>query len=278
MLLGDFAPGARIGDYVVEAKLGSRGSGLVYAAVHVVLPRRVTIKVSPAAEPWMRELAVEVVREACIVDALDHPGIPRVYECGVLADRRPWMAMELVDGRTLASLLAHGALAVLDAIKLVRDVAEILDHVHARGLVHHHVTPDAIVIPRIARRFPLCLVDWSGARAHDATRPLPFVPTELARYRAPELSLGAGDAAADVYSLGMIARELIIAANESSLVPPLFHALVHNMLHEDPAARPTVATVRQSTEWILDEHVLGAGPITSAMTHEVSGVIESNEP
>ncbi|MGE5185413.1 MAG: protein kinase domain-containing protein, partial [Acidobacteriota bacterium] len=210
-MLGELGPGARIGEYVIERSAPTRGTGHLYEATHRVLPRRVTLKVLPAAAPWNSALAVQLLREACIVEALDHPGIPRVYECGTLADRRPWVATEIVVGPTLTQQIATRALSVVQVVAIVRDVAETLAYAHARGLVHRAVSPRAIVFPPGARRFPLCLVDWSSARTRDSTTPLPFAPPlAVAPYLAPEqLRGGDTDDRGDVFALGMVARELI---------------------------------------------------------------------
>src|SRR5215204_1937057 len=91
LLLGDLVAGTRLGEFVIESSLGARGTGHVYKATHLVLPRRATIQVLPAAEGAVRSVALDLLREACIVDAVDHPGMPRIFECGMLADRRPWI-------------------------------------------------------------------------------------------------------------------------------------------------------------------------------------------
>src|ERR1041384_4904778 len=90
-----FAPGERVGDYVVEGEASYEASAIVYCATHVVLPRQAHLKIT---HPGSRPAAVQLMREACILEALSHPGVPRVHECGVLADRRPWCAIEMVAG------------------------------------------------------------------------------------------------------------------------------------------------------------------------------------
>jgi serine/threonine-protein kinase len=254
LLLGDFTPGTRVGEYIVAGRLATRGTGHVYEATHVVLPRRVIIKVMPAAQEWVMEIALELLREACVIDALDHPGIPRVYECGTLADRRPWIATELVEGPSLATIIEGRSLGALDAAAIVRDVAMVLDYAHGRGLVHSNVMPASIIVPDVTRRFPICLVDWSGARMHDSTTPLPMVPALSTRpYAAPELRIGdVVDSSADIYSLGIVARELLRLACPGS-APPVFTALVRRMLASTPADRPTAEEVVDHAGWLTQE-------------------------
>ena len=142
----------RIGDYVVEHALDAH----TFLATHVVLPRRARVTIAP------REHAVEALREACLLEALHHAGVPRIYECGLLSDRRPWLAVELVDGEPV------GRLSVAGVVALLRDVAEILDHAHRRGVVHGNLRGEAIVRTPLRRGFPVCLLDWGRARVGDA--------------------------------------------------------------------------------------------------------------
>jgi serine/threonine-protein kinase len=253
LLLGGLAVGGRIDDYVIDAQLPSRGTGHLYLATHVMLPRRAVFKVLPAVVAGARELAVELLREACIIDSVDHPGVPRLFETGMLPDRRLFVAIEHVDGPTLASALDARAVEDHAVLTIVRDVADVLACVHAQGLVHGNVVPSAIVVPSRARRHPLCLVDWAAARTLDSARPLPLAPPhESVGYLAPEQLQGQHlDGRADVYALGMIARELGAAAQGD--LPPLFVALVDRMVARDVEQRPSSAEVRDATAWLCGQ-------------------------
>jgi serine/threonine protein kinase len=247
LLLGDLVAGTRVGEFVIEEIIGTRGTGHVYRATHLVLPRRATIHVLPAADGPIRNVALDLLREACIVDAVDHPGMPRIFECGMLPDRRPWIASELIEGVTVANLLETRPVSMTEIIAIVRDVADILAESHRRGLVHCSVAPTSIVIPAQLRRFALCLVDWVAARVHDSTAPLPMVVGS--RYVAPEQASGtAVTDRSDVYSLGRIARDLVDAATAE--VPPMFAALLDSMIADDPQARPSSAEVRSTAVWL----------------------------
>ncbi len=253
LLLGGLVVGDRIADYVVDEHLPTRGSGHLYLASHLVLPRRAVIKILPLAVGAARELTVEQLREACIVDAIDHPGVPRLFETGVLPDRRHWVALEHIDGPSLADALDAHAVEDHAVMTIVRDVADVLASVHAQGLVHANVVPSAVVVPTRARRHPLCLVDWGAARTLDSTRPLPLAPPRSSLgYLAPEQLHGKPiDASADVFALGMIAREL--GADAQSDLPPMFLALVDRMLAVEPAERPTAADVRDAVTWLCTQ-------------------------
>lgn len=171
-----------------------------------MLPRRAIVKVMEASEA--RPLALQLLREACILEALEHPGVVRVYESGLLADRRPWFAHELVEGATVEDLLASGPQKPSHAVVLLRDISEVLEHAHRRGVVHCGMRPDGIVITGRTRGFPLCIVDWSDARTHDTKSRGP-IPA-LREYVAPELVVGGAiDDRVDVYSLGVIAYQAV---------------------------------------------------------------------
>lgn len=159
-----FVPGARIGDYVVEREIAYEVSAIVYFATHVVLPRQAHIKVT---HPGAREAAIQLLREACILEALCHPGVPRVHECGVLADRRPWSAVEMMPGASFEGFAAGGPVAISDLVVMLRDIADILRHAHERGIVHRRLT--AATILHIQRRRAIYgIEDWGDARTLDA--------------------------------------------------------------------------------------------------------------
>lgn len=191
----------RIGNYRIDGVRGRDAAGVVYEARHLVLPRRAIIKVRE--EKDVQVAAVQLLREACILEALEHPGIVRVYESGLLTDRRPWFAHERVDGATVADLLKQGVMEPALAAALLRDIAEVLEHAHRRGVIHCGLRPDRIAVTGRTRGFPLCIVEWSEARTHDTTAPPP--PLTSPAYAAPELvACDLIDDRVDVFALGVI--------------------------------------------------------------------------
>ena len=234
--------GARIGDYQIDAELGMEEMAVVYIGTHVVLPRRAAIKVMHPNQTWLRGAAIQMLREACILEALSHPGIPRVYECGVLSDRQPWTALELIDGVTVGSLIAGASLPIADLVVVLRDVADILDHANTRGVVHRRLTSDAIVrTPE--RRIPTALRNWGDASTLDT---------------ASSHQIHERD---DIHALGVIAfRALtgnvpdssVSTAERCSAAPSELTSLIDRMLATDPAARPHATEVRDRASWLSD--------------------------
>jgi serine/threonine-protein kinase len=239
----------RIGNYRIDGERRRDATSVVYEARHLVLPRR-------AAD--VRPAAIQLLREACILEALEHPGIIRVFESGLLPDRKPWFAYERVEGATVGDLLANGPLDPPHAAALLRDIADILEHAHRRGVVHGSLRPDRIVVTGRARGFPLCIADWTDARVHDTSAPVHAVgPIE---YSAPELVKGDMiDDRVDVFSLGVIAYQTLtgtvpaVSEVRSQQVltevrcpeaPPPLTGLVDQMLAWDRFDRPSSAEVK----------------------------------
>lgn len=242
----------RIGSYDIEREIGTSGTGVIYEAVHLVLPRRAIIKVLHAAVATNAASAVALLREACILEALSHAGIPKVYDSGVLSDRRPWFAVECIgeiDRETLAErMLAHGPMSAGQVTILVRDLAEILEHAHRRGVIHRGLRPDRISC------LPLCIFDWSDARTHDASARIPSMLAPGSRpYVAPEVSRGdAADDRADVYALGVIAYQALTGAFPNGVPvcerrPDVIRelaTLIDQMIAMDRYDRPSMPEIR----------------------------------
>jgi len=262
--LGDLKPGTRVGDYKIESTMAARGTGVVYRAMHMVLPRLVAIKVMPALASFTRHLGTQLLREACLLEALDHPGVARVYECGVMPDKRPWVAMELVEGNTLSGMMSRlmiedQKLSIVEVARLIRDVAEVLEHVHRRGVVHCNLGGHAIVLGG-SRRFPVTLADWSSARTFDSNTPVPLLPhAPGSPHLSPEQRVGGLiEGRTDVYALGVAAYRALYnefphpgANPPPSDLPPMLVALVTEMLAREVLVRPTSDKVIGAAKFFL---------------------------
>lgn len=222
--------GSRIGDYVIDRERGD-----AFEATHVVLPRRVRLDIMPPTAVGQKPLALRMMRGACILEALRHPGVPRVYEVGLFTgtfSQRAWVASELVEGESLLELTTNGGrLAVRDVVCMLREAGEVLAYAHARGVAHRGIRPDAIVRGDGSRGFPLCVINWSEAR-------LPETEQEQERLYAD-----------DVFALGLVG-DLVLPSRTSA--PETLVALIDDMLEPNPHSRPCAAEVAARAKLILD--------------------------
>ena len=285
----------RIGNYRIERERRRDADSVVYEASHLVLPRRAFVKVMHEVSP--QALAIQLLREACILEALDHPGSVRVYESGLIPERRAWFAYERVEGSTVKDMLVNGPLDPAAAAPLLRDIAEILDHAHRRGVVHCALKPELIVVTGRSRIFPLCITDWSEARIHDASAPSrAYGPAD---YTAPELVNGdAVDDRADIFALGVIAYQMLTGELpfdgvwiatvadgtmqhvptevRCSEAPPQLCSLVDQMLAWDRFDRPSSFEVKAELSQLAAD--LSSGP-TPSRGHELSpGTVRIRKP
>lgn len=233
------APGTRIGPYEITASLGVGGMGEVYRAVDVRLRREVAIKVLPPAMAADTDRLARFEREAQALAAVSHPNIAGIYGVEDFEGSKA-LVMELVEGLTLAELLAGGsgpagstsggrrhAVAVDEALQIVRQVANALEAAHEQGIVHRDLKPaniklrpdGTVKVLDFGLAKPL---ELSSRRDHDAnllaqsptvTSPAMTVAGMIlgtAAYMSPEQARGrAIDRRSDVWALGCVLYELL---------------------------------------------------------------------
>ena len=227
----------RIGDYDLSAAIRTP-IGVRYEATHRLLPRRAVIELREA-RAGARAEAIRLLKQACLLDALHHPAIPRVFECGVLGGN-PWVAFERVDAVPLEVELRAGALDIDDVLEILDGVAGALAHAHARGVLHRDISPTSILVRAIGRACPVVLASWTSACTHDAELRLPI--RGPMRFRAPEvLEDDAIDGRADVFSLGAVMKEVLASIGDphADLAP-----LLARMTSVEKVERPSAAEVR----------------------------------
>jgi serine/threonine protein kinase len=267
----ELGPDSLVGAYRIAREIGRGGMATVYEAAHTVLPRRAALKVMHAALIRQPGMATRMVQEAAILEDVRHPGVVRVYECNLLPDHRPWIAMELVAGETLADRLRDaGVLPAIEVAALLGDVAEVLAAVHKVGVVHRDLKPDNLLCTPADREYPLRVLDWGVARVGRVSRlTLDGLTPGTPVYMSPEQAAGRQIAGAcDIYSLGVIAYEALTGhppfdgrtlaevvcmhlttapqpLRECCTAPTALCTLVERMLHKDPMERPTAVELRR---------------------------------
>ena len=197
----------RIGRFIVKARLGAGGMGVVYAGEDADLGRRVAIKLvrGDAEQPAFRD---RLVREAQAMARLEHPNVVRVYEVGQ-AEGRTFVAMEFVDGETLSKWLAQRR-PWREVVAMFEQAGEGLSAVHRAGLVHRDFKPDNVLVDRQGRAR---VADFGLARIEQGVQPLTGTGVGMGTpgYMAPEQAYGAAevDARADQYSFCVALREAL---------------------------------------------------------------------
>ncbi len=197
------------GRYRVERPLGHGAMSTVDLALDVELDRQVALK--RLAENLARDddLRSRFKREARLAARLAHPNVVQIYDVGEDDEGRPFIAMEYVEGETLAELLARrGPLPATEVTELGIQACRALAAAHAAGLVHRDVKPQNLLLRADG---VLKLSDFGVAFGLEGTR-LTMAGTVLgtAAYLAPEQARGEEvTAAADVYGLGAVLYELL---------------------------------------------------------------------
>jgi serine/threonine-protein kinase len=200
--------------YVLERQAGRGGTARVYRAMDRRHGRAVAIKVmrSDLATP---DVAARFLDEIKLTARLSHPHILPLLDSGSV-EGTPFFVMPFVDGESLRERLRRaGRLPVGEALRIVGDVADALAYAHAQGIVHCDIKPDNILL---SGRHAL-VGDFGVARAiraatgDEMTTHLQLVIGTPA-YMSPEQALGEGsiDGRSDVYSLGVVAFEMLAGA------------------------------------------------------------------
>jgi eukaryotic-like serine/threonine-protein kinase len=269
-----------LGRYRLRERLGAGGFGVVWSAHDELLRREVAVKRIALAPEEDGERAS---REALASARLAHPAIVALYEA-CPTDDAFYLISELVDGETLACLIADDELDDEEVLRIGVDLCSALEHAHARGVIHRDVKPQNVLVPHVEHEATVAkLTDFGGARlsGQDALTRTGDVLGTLA-YMAPEQSDGRGAGeAADLYSLALVLYEALSGVNPVRGATPaetvrrigrplpslarsrrdLSRELVRAIdraLVRSPASRGTLAELREALEDELDCELDGA--------------------
>src|SRR5215467_7536821 len=139
--------GDRVRPYEIVSSLGAGGMGEVYRARDTRLAREAAVKVLPAELSGDAERLARFEQEARSASALNHPNIITIYDVGS-ADSVSYLAMELVDGKTLREMLASGPLPVRRLLPIAAQIADGLAKAHESGIVHRDLKPENVMVKR----------------------------------------------------------------------------------------------------------------------------------
>jgi len=277
------APGSKAGPWLVERELGRGGMGAVYAVVHEEIGKRAALKVVHQRLLVPGFNSDRMLLEAKVVNQVGHPNIVDIFETGTLADHRPYIVMERLEGQSLAMRADDGKILPDLAIAILLQICDALIAAHAAGVVHRDLkldnvflvaNPDDPSTPRVK------LLDWGIAKVinHDVKHTIDGQLVGTPQYLSPEQARGhLVTPQSDVYSLGVMAYELFLeqlpfeaetAAEVMAMhlravppppselwpdVPAPLEDLLLAMLAKQPDQRPTMPAVARALEVVRDE-------------------------
>ncbi|MGH2378844.1 MAG: protein kinase domain-containing protein [Candidatus Limnocylindria bacterium] len=224
-------PGTTIGRFQILEPLGQGGMATVYKAFQPSLQREVALKVLRPGFAQDVEFRERFEREAIAIARLRHPHIVQVFDFEVAPNGEYVLAMEFLEGGTLKDRLGHLASEGRDidpseAVRIVDEVADALSYAHEQGVVHRDVKPSNVMLTRkdwaVVTDFGIARI--LGATSHTQTG----VGIGTPEYMAPEQGLGQHvDHRADIYSLGVMAYELLTGRLPYGADTPMAIVLAH---------------------------------------------------
>jgi serine/threonine protein kinase/tetratricopeptide (TPR) repeat protein len=262
--------GSTLAQYRILDRLGSGGMGEVYKAMDTRLQRVVALKVL-AGTGFEDKTMKRALAEARAASSLNHPNIATVYEMGQV-DGFSFIAMEYVEGETLAARLRRGAMPVGESREIGRQIAEALGEAHARGVVHRDIKPANIAL---TAKGTAKILDFGVAKlvsAHAETthaNTLPGLVVGTLQYMSPEQLRGeAVDGRSDLFSLGAVLYEMTAGRGPFDADSPT--AVMAKILHEPPAPKPgpLEGVILRCLEKDRSRRFQTAGDVAGALSQE----------
>ncbi len=280
--------GATIGNFKIVRRLGRGGMGEVWLAEQQNLGTKVAVKVLLDAFPPDSEDVQRFFNEARAVSVIQHAGITKIFDSGLLPDGRAYMVMEFLDGESLAQRIARGGMSPATLAEIGRQIASVLEATHAAAIIHRDLKPENVfLVPDLEMTGGerVKVLDFGVAKLNGmlgANSPKTFGTLGTPSYMAPEQWGDASqvDARVDMYALGCLTFEMacgrppfvcktvaeacakhlhevpVPASSLAANVPPQLDRLIAQLLEKDPDARP-----RSMREVAHAFHQLGRGAV-----------------
>lgn len=262
---------SRLGPYEVVTRIGSGGAGQVWRARDPRLGRDIAVKVFPSAVNAAADHFALLMQEASAASALNHPNVVTIHDVGLDATP-PYIAMELIDGRTLRDEMRAGPMPPERVLGIGAQIAAGLEAAHAAGLVHRDLKPGNVMVTQDSRVkiLDFGLAWWDSPRAGEGARkessslaapsPAADAISGTANYMSPEQARGfALDFRSDQFSLGAILYEMLtgrLPFSGETLVDTLT-----SIVRDDPEPLQTLAPeTPPPLTWIV-ERCLARDPV-----------------
>ena len=256
------AAGTRIGSYEVLGPLGAGGMGEVYRARDERLSRNVALKVLPGEISEDKTRLDRFEKEARAASSLNHPNIVTIYDVGS-SDSVAYIAMELVEGKTLRELLVSGPVALRRLLSMAAQAADGLAKAHAAGIVHRDLKPENLMVTRdgfvkildfgLAKLVPSGFELSEGSQLATVTRATePGTVLGTVGYMSPEQASGHPvDFHSDQFSLGAILYEMATGSRafERATAVQTLSAVIQDEPEPVSAVAPKTPT---NLVWIIE--------------------------
>ena len=283
--------GAVVSHYRMIEKIGEGGMGVVYRALDTRLDRLVALKVLKAERVTDPDRQRRFVQEAKTASALNNPHIVTIYDIDV-SDGVSFIAMELLEGQTLQSLIPPQGLAPEAAVKFAVQMADALAAVHARGIIHRDFKPHNVMVLRNSH---IKVLDFGLAKltepvSNDKQETLTVTGSTsdgavvgTCAYMSPEQAEAKPlDGRSDIFSFGIVLYQMLAGrppfqggtqisilsailheapppiAQQNSAVPPELERIAFSCLEKDPQKRfQSASDLKMALEWIAQDSESG---------------------
>lgn len=298
--------------YRLESLIGTGGFGVVYKATHVQLQRQVAVKVFRPLTNLSTEDSLRRFRhEGASASRLQHPNAVTVLDSGVAPGGIPYLAMELLIGRTLADEIKEKKVLTLQRmIQIILPVCDVLIEAHAATLIHRDIKPENVFLHKTRSGEVVKILDFGIAKmlgdGNELDRKLMtggggIIGTPM--YMAPErLRQGTYDGRSDVYSVGVMMYQMlsgrlpftsdkesyveIVLGHLNQPVPPLIGGsgplpgflvqVVMRTLEKDPAMRPTARELLIDLVRVARYTIDGGSPSAEQSLPRVAQLMQDN--
>ncbi len=297
----DLEPGARVGEYEVEGKIGQGAFGIVFKATHPLIGKVVAIKVLARKFSVDPEMVSRFTAEARAVNQIRNRHIIDIFSFGALDDGRQYYVMEYLEGEPLDALLERRRVSVTDTLEILRGVARALDAAHGKGVAHRDLKAENIFLASDSdgSHWPK-LLDFGIAKLMAPEDGLKHktrtgAPIGTPYYMSPEQCRGKDvDHRTDIYAFGVLAylmltgvypfdaddymsilmkqiteRQTAPSTHNAELTPEIDDAIAW-MMNKDPADRPP--DLRTAVR-ALEQAAVAAGLATATQWEMVTGPI-----
>ena len=287
--------GQTFGSYRILNKIGTGGMGAVYLAEHPLIGKKVALKVIHRELAGNKEVVQRFFQEAKAVTRIGHEHIVEIHDFGVTPEGDHFYIMEYLEGKTLASVIAHDRIIDTQrALHVCAQIASALAAAHSSGVIHRDLKPDNVMlIDRLGDRDFVKLLDFGLAKmfaSNSAVKTAAGVLLGTPQYMSPEAceSRATIDGRTDVYAIGILLFQMctgrlpfdgetmgeVLVKQISQLppaprainpnLPPAVEQLILRCLAKNPDAR--FPTMNQLREALLDPdaYLMKSPPIAAA--------------